>query len=95
MHGCFCFHKINKKNKFVFYIQDPPVLLEWTRFGDTLDSDLFKPYTSRGSKVMGTIWPAVRHHQDGPVLSRGVADVMKREVVTPKKIEINRIYKRS
>ena len=61
------------------------MLLEWVRFGDSLDPEKFKPYTESGTKIVGTIWPAVLLHEDGPVMSRGIADVMSRSNQTQEK----------
>ena len=62
---------------YLMCIQEPPMHLEWVRFGDILDSDKFKPYTDAGTKIVGTIWPAVLLHENGSVMSRGVVDVMR------------------
>ncbi|KAH3833565.1 uncharacterized protein LOC127880256 [Dreissena polymorpha] len=69
---------------YLMCIQDPPMHLEWVRFGDTLDREKFKPFSGQGTKVVGTVWPVVLQYQGGPVMSRGVADVVFGDIVVPK-----------
>ena len=64
------------KLTYLMCIQEPPMLLEWVRFGDILDPEKFKPYTSSGNSIVGTVWPVVLLHANGPVMSRGVVDMM-------------------
>lgn len=39
-----------------------------------MDKEKYRPYTVEGTKVVGTVWPAVLRHEGGPVMSRGVVD---------------------
>lgn len=71
---------------YLMCIQEPPMHLEWVRFGDTLDTEKFKPYTDSGNKVVGTIWPVVLLHENGPVMSRGIADVMTSQRYGPQTV---------
>ena len=71
---------------YLMCIQEPPMHLEWVRFGDTLDPEKFKPYTDAGNKIVGTVWPVVMLHAEGPVMSRGIVDMMTSQVHGPKTI---------
>ena len=64
---------------YLMCIQEPPMILEWVRLGDSLDPEKFKPYTEAGSKIVGTIWPAVLLYENGQVMSRGIVDVMRKQ----------------
>lgn len=75
---------------YLMCIQDPPMHLEWVRFGDMLDEEKYKAFKGEGTKVVGTIWPVVLRHKGGPVMSRGVADVMYGQVIGPKNVETRR-----
>ncbi|XP_052794067.1 uncharacterized protein LOC128227497 [Mya arenaria] len=79
---------------YLMCIQDPPMHLEWVRFGDVIDREKFKPYQSYGTKVVGTVWPAVLQYNGGPVMSRGVADVMFGDLIVPKSAANNK-YRRN
>ncbi|XP_045204351.2 uncharacterized protein LOC123557132 [Mercenaria mercenaria] len=61
---------------YLMCIQEPPMHLEWVRFGDILDTEKYKPYKGEGNQIVGTIWPVVLRHKGGPVMSRGIVDVM-------------------
>ena len=69
---------------YLMCIQEPPLHLEWVRFGDIFDPEKFKPYASTGNKIVGTVWPVVLLHANGPVMSRGVVDMMTSQVGGPK-----------
>ena len=58
--------------------------LEWVRFGDILDTEKYKTYSGEGSTIVGTIWPVVLRHKGGPVMSRGVVDVMYSQMAETK-----------
>lgn len=68
--------------------------LEWVRFGDVLDNDKFKPYKGEGTQIVGTVWPVVLRHKGGPVMSRGVVDIMKSKVIEPKPIIIQKYQRK-
>lgn len=53
--------------------QEPPMVLEeGPEPGKTYDRNVFREYTQSGTTVEFTIWPALRLHKDGPILSKGV-----------------------
>lgn len=64
--------------------------LEWVRFGDILDEEKYKPYKGDGTKIVGTIWPVVLRHKGGPVMSRGIVDVMFSQMVGPKLVNVQK-----
>lgn len=62
---------------------------EGTEKSAIFNKDLFKEYTTRGHYLDFIVWPALFLHQDGPMLSKGIAqgsvDVCKRQSWTWKK----------
>lgn len=57
-------------------IQDPPAVLLFVR-GDNDAMTYFRPYTSSGSKLEYIVWPAMLLHENGPMVSKGVAQFSK------------------
>lgn len=55
-------------------IKNPPLQLVWdcTR-GSEFNFDLFKPYMQSGKKIDFVVWPALLLYENGPLLSKGVA----------------------
>ncbi|XP_060604679.1 uncharacterized protein LOC132757418 [Ruditapes philippinarum] len=60
------------------------------RFGDILDTEKYKPYSGEGSTIVGTIWPVVLRHKGGPVMSRGIVDVMYGQIAETKSVTIQK-----
>lgn len=59
---------------FLPQIQDPPIVLcASAKSGESLNTDLYKAYTSSGRYIEFVVWPAVLLHESGPVLAKGVA----------------------
>lgn len=57
-------------------IQDPPAVLLFVK-GDNDVVTYFRPYTSSGSKLEYIVWPAMLLHENGPMVSKGVAQFSK------------------
>lgn len=58
-------------------IQDPVMCLDDDiEQGTLMDKNNYKEFTKSGDKVMFVVWPALYLHKDGPVLYKGVAQVM-------------------
>lgn len=57
-------------------IRDPPLLVKFEfRCGSTLNSDVLKRYTTKtGDYLDFLVWPALYLHEDGPILTKGVAE---------------------
>ncbi|XP_052280641.1 uncharacterized protein LOC127878196 isoform X2 [Dreissena polymorpha] len=53
-------------------VQDPPLFMNFIP-GEKFDTTLFKDYTTRGPYVEFLVWPALHLHENGPLLSKGVA----------------------
>ncbi|VDI68229.1 Hypothetical predicted protein [Mytilus galloprovincialis] len=57
-------------------MQDPPMILqEGPKPGSTYDRNIFREYTSSGTKVEFTIWPALMLNVGCPLLVKGVVSV--------------------
>jgi hypothetical protein len=57
-------------------VQNPRmILVEGPSRGNTYDRTVFREFTSSGSKVVFTVWPALYLHEDGPLLVKGVVKV--------------------
>ena len=57
-------------------VQNPRmILVEGPSRGNTYDRTVFREFTSSGSKVFFTVWPALYLHEDGPLLIKGVVKV--------------------
>lgn len=55
-------------------IVDPPVCLgNEAKAYDELDTDIFRPYTKSGTVVSYTVWLPLFLHEEGPLLSKGIA----------------------
>ncbi|XP_053400602.1 interaptin-like [Mercenaria mercenaria] len=55
-------------------IHDPTVVFSpLLRRGSSLNTDLYKPYTSCGTHVDYVVWPPLLLHEGGPILAKGVA----------------------
>ncbi|KAL3878815.1 hypothetical protein ACJMK2_031143 [Sinanodonta woodiana] len=53
-------------------VQDPPIHLEYATSG-RFDSNLYENYKQSGSFVDFCVWPLVRLHENGPILTKGIA----------------------
>ncbi|KAL3878812.1 hypothetical protein ACJMK2_031140 [Sinanodonta woodiana] len=53
-------------------VQDPPIQLEYAKSG-SFDSNLYRSYTKSGSFVDFCVWPLVRLCENGPILTKGIA----------------------
>jgi hypothetical protein len=51
--------------------QDPPIALDFT---DENSSMKFKPYVTSGPEFVYVVWPAVLLHENGLLVSKGVAE---------------------
>lgn len=51
--------------------QDPPIVLDFTEENSAVK---FKPYTSPGQELVFVVWPAVLLHENGLLVSKGVAE---------------------
>ena len=60
-----------KINWFVA-IQDPPLYLSHT-LSKIFDHEAYKVYTESGEYTSFVVWPALYHHEGGPLLQKGVA----------------------
>ncbi|XP_076117728.1 uncharacterized protein LOC143085329 [Mytilus galloprovincialis] len=61
---------------WMMIMQDPPMILqEGPKPGSTYDRNIFREYTSSGTKVEFTIWPALILNEGGPLLVKGVVSV--------------------
>ena len=57
-------------------VQNPRmILVEGPPRGNTYDRTVFREFTSSGSKVVFTVWPALYLHEGGPLLVKGVVKV--------------------
>ncbi|KAL3878811.1 hypothetical protein ACJMK2_031139 [Sinanodonta woodiana] len=54
-------------------MQQPPMHLECIDTGETFNPDLYRGYTKSGKCIEFCVWPVVRLHKDGPILTRGIA----------------------
>ncbi|KAL3878824.1 hypothetical protein ACJMK2_031152 [Sinanodonta woodiana] len=66
-------------------VREPPITMEWVpeRANDqpyqTFHRAIYDPYTQGGSHLDFTVWPAIRLYEQGPILSKGIA-----QGITPK-----------
>ncbi|KAL3879315.1 hypothetical protein ACJMK2_031616 [Sinanodonta woodiana] len=59
---------------WLMVIQDPPVVIETPASKDSaFDTNTYRAYTTTGSKIDFVVWPALRLHQGGALLTKGVA----------------------
>lgn len=57
-------------------ITEPPMVIEYRNFENTpMDTNIFNQYNRTGSVVEYVVWPALLLHENGPVLSKGTAQV--------------------
>ncbi|CAC5407312.1 unnamed protein product [Mytilus coruscus] len=57
-------------------VQDPPMFLdEGPQKDKAFDKNVFREYTSSGTKVVFTVWPALYLHKNGALLVKGVVKV--------------------
>jgi len=55
-------------------LHSPPLVLDfYVKAGGKFDKDSFRYYTKSGKKVVFLVWPAMRLHEGGPILAKGVA----------------------
>lgn len=55
-------------------VQDPPVsFAAMTGEGSVFNTDLYKAYTRSGPYIAYVVWPPLLLHDNGPVLTKGVA----------------------
>ncbi|KAK3607025.1 hypothetical protein CHS0354_020455 [Potamilus streckersoni] len=64
-------------------VQNPPIHLDWLHDRPKnqapeykFDSNLYRSYTLSGEYVDFCVWPLVRLHKNGPILSKGIAQGM-------------------
>ncbi|KAL3879284.1 hypothetical protein ACJMK2_031586 [Sinanodonta woodiana] len=59
---------------WLMVIHDPPVVIETPASKDSaFDTNTYRAYTTTGSKIDFVVWPALRLHQGGALLTKGVA----------------------
>ncbi|WAQ99168.1 hypothetical protein MAR_023541 [Mya arenaria] len=61
---------------FLMAVNDPPVIIECPNRGKPdikFNREEFKEYTTRGPFLAFYVWPLIRLHAGGPLLSKGVA----------------------
>ena len=63
-------------------VQDPPMLLS-IKTEPKFNLGLFREYTKRGPYVEYVVWPAMYLHEDGHILSKGVAQGTKEQKSIP------------
>ncbi|KAK3607020.1 hypothetical protein CHS0354_020445 [Potamilus streckersoni] len=54
-------------------VQDPPIVISCVKEGDRFDVSLYRAYTKSGTIVDFCVWPLVLLAENGPILSKGVA----------------------
>ena len=55
-------------------VQTPPMAVaKPAKSGSTFGSAMYKQYTVKGPCVDYIVWPAILLHENGPVISKGVA----------------------
>lgn len=58
-------------------ITNPQMVIEYKNFENyPVDSNKFNQYNRNGSIVEYVVWPALLLHENGPVLSKGTAQVL-------------------
>ncbi|XP_060606043.1 uncharacterized protein LOC132758386 [Ruditapes philippinarum] len=58
-------------------VQDPPLAFSPSiRRGDVFDTELFRIYIKKGTRVAYVVWPALLLHKEGEVICKGVAEGM-------------------
>ena len=80
-------------------VQTPPVeIVVGIQEGQRVDKDLFSFYTRQGEYMDFPVWPCVRLHKDGPLLSKGVVQGRKTKTralpATPVPLEEMRTQRR-
>ena len=61
---------------WLMVVQDPPMVLDNTK-PDQFDTARYRGYQHNGPYTAYIVWPAIRLHNDGPLLSKGVAEGTK------------------
>ena len=60
-------------------VKDPPVVLDFNfKRGDLFDKDKLSAFTTSGDIVDYLVWPVMYLHENGPVMSKGVAQGRKK-----------------
>lgn len=58
-------------------VQDPPLVFSPNiGRGDVFDTELYKVYLKKGTRVAYVVWPALLQHKEGEVICKGVAEGM-------------------
>ena len=68
-------------------LQDPLVVIESDEPGAKFDTNTYKAYTTSGKFVDYVVWPALRLHQGGPLLGKGIAQGRKTKDLKGKKTD--------
>lgn len=67
-------------------IQDPPLAFDWNfPEGSDVADKVVKLYTKSGTKVDYVVWPVMKLHVDGDILSKGVVQPIPEEKIKKKK----------
>lgn len=61
------------KTTWLLCTEDPPVHMVTGKEGDDFDDHLYTKITRKGKKIDYVAWPALKHYENGPVLSQGAA----------------------
>lgn len=60
-------------------VKDPPMVLDFNfKRGDLFDNDKLSAFTMSGELVDYLVWPVMYLHENGPVMSKGVAQGRKK-----------------
>ena len=62
---------------WLMVIQDPPIVLD-NSTQEKFDTSRFKGYMHNGTYTDYVVWPAVNLYNEGPLLSKGVAEGRKK-----------------
>ncbi|KAK3093299.1 hypothetical protein FSP39_013818, partial [Pinctada imbricata] len=52
-------------------VQDPPMVMCFAKKGEDFRRDEFKEYNKKGKTTKLCVWPSVRLHTDGHLVSKG------------------------
>ena len=58
-------------------VQGPPLRIHDAQTQETIATEKYKTFTVCGTKLDYVVWPALLLHEDGPVLSKGVAQAVR------------------
>lgn len=72
-------------------IQDPPLAFDWNfPEGSDVADKVVKLFTKSGTKVDFVVWPVMKLHVDGDILSKGVVQPIPEEKIKKKKESLSK-----